>query len=326
MKRREFITLLGGAAAAWPLAARAQQPAKPAIGFLHPLSPDPFAHRLRAFRQGLKETGYVEGENIVIEYRWAEGRFDRLPVLAEELVRRQVAVIVAPNTNATLAAKAATTTTPIVFAVAEDPVKLSLVASLARPGGNLTGINFFSDELVAKRLELLHELVPRAARVAVLVNPSVGWSDRAQKELEAGARALGLQIQILNATSSREIDAAFASLLRERVDALFVSPGAFFNSRRVQLATMAARHAVPMTSATREIAEAGGLMSYGTNLADAWREVGVYTGQILKGVKPADLPVVQASKFEFIINAQPAKALGIEIPATLLARADEVIE
>ena len=295
MRRREFITVLGGAAAAWPVGARAQQPAKPAIGFLHSLSPDPFAHRLRAFRQGLKETGYVEGENIVIEYRWAEGRFDRLPVLAEELVRRQVAVIVAPNTNTTLAVKAATTTIPIVFAV-------------------------------GKRLELLHELVPRAARVAVLVNPSVGWSDRAQKELDAGARALGLQIQILNATSNREIDAAFAFLLRERVDALFVTPGAFFNSRRVQLATMAARHAVPMTSATREIAEAGGLMSYGPDIADAWREVGVYTGRILKGAKPADLPVVQSTKFELVINAQTAKALGLEVPPQLLARADEVIE
>ena len=326
MRRRQFITLVGGAAAAWPLAARAQQPAKPAIGFLHPLSPDPFAHRLRAFRQGLKETGYVEGENIVIEYRWAEGRSDRLPVLAEELVRRQVAVIVAPSTAATSAAKAATTTIPIVFAVAEDPVKLGHVASLARPGGNLTGINFFSVELVAKRLELLHELVPRAARVAVLFNPSVGWSDRAQKELEAGARALGLQIQILNATSSREIDGAFAALLRERVDALFVSPGAFFNSRRVQLATMAARHAVPMTSATREIAEAGGLMSYGPDIADAWREVGVYAGRVLKGAKPRELPVEQASKFEFIINAQTARMLGLEVPPTLLARADEVIE
>jgi putative tryptophan/tyrosine transport system substrate-binding protein len=326
MKRRQFITLLGGWAAAWPVAARAQQAAKPAIGFLHPLSPDPFAHRLRAFRQGLKETGYVEGENIVIEYRWAEGRFDRLPVLAEELVRRQVAVIVAPNTNATLAVKAATTTIPIVFAVAEDPVKLGLVASLARPGGNLTGINFFSVELVAKRLELLHELVPRAARVAVLVNSSVGWSDRAQKELEAGARALGLQIQILNATSSREIDAAFAALVRERVDALFVTPGAFFNGRRVQLATMAARHAVPMTSATREIAEAGGLMSYGPNLADAWRAVGVYAGRVLKGAKPRELPVEQASKFELIINAQTARMLGLTVPPMLLARADEVIE
>jgi ABC-type uncharacterized transport system substrate-binding protein len=325
MKRREFITLLGGAVIAWPLAARAQQPVMPVIGFLFPQSADPFAHRMRAFRQGLKETGYVEGENIAIEYRWAEGQYGRLPVLAEELVRRQVAVIVTPSLTGALAAKAATTTIPIVFAVAEDPVRLGLVASLARPGGNLTGINFFSSELVAKRLELLRELVPRAARVAVLVNPS-NLGERTEKEVEAAARALGLQIQILNATSSREIDAAFAALVRERVDALFVSPDGFFNGRRVQLATMAARHAVPMTSATREIAEAGGLMSYGPNIADAWRVVGVYAGRVLKGAKPTELPVEQASKFELIINAQTARMLGLEVPSTLLTAADEVIE
>ncbi len=307
MRRREFITLLGGAAAAWPLAVRAQQPTMPVIGFLYHQSADPFAHRLRAFRQGLKETGYVEGENIVIEYRWAEGQYDRLSVLAEELVRRQVAVIVAPSTAATLAVKAATTTIPIVFAAAEDPVRFGLVASLARPGGNLTGINFFSAELVAKRLELLRELVPRAARVAVLIDPSiVGSSERAQKEVEAAARALGLQIQILNATNSREIDAAFAALVRERADALFVSPA--------------------MTSATREIAEAGGLMSYGPNIADAWRVVGVYAGRVLKGAKPRELPVEQVSKLELIINAQTARMLNLEVPPTLLARADEVIE
>jgi putative tryptophan/tyrosine transport system substrate-binding protein len=327
VRRREVLTLLGGAAAAWPLAARAQQPTMPVIGFLYHQSADPFAHRLRAFRQGLKETGYVEGENIVIEYRWAEGQYDRVPVLAEELVRRQVAVIVAPSTAATLAVKAATTTIPIVFAAAEDPVRFGLVASLSRPGGNLTGINFFSAELVAKRLELLRELVPRAARVAVLIDPSiVGSSERAQKEVEAAARALGLQIQILNATNSREIDAAFAALVRERADALFVGPGGFFDVRRVQLATMAARHVVPMTSATREIAEVGGLMSYATNIADVWRQIGVYTGRILKGAKPAELPVVQASKFELIINAQTARMLGLTVPAALLASADEVIE
>jgi putative ABC transport system substrate-binding protein len=328
MKRRDFITLLCGAAVAWPLVARAQQAAMPVIGFLYHQSADPFAHRLRAFRQGLKETGYVEGENIVIEYRWAEGQNDRLPALADELVRRQVAVIVVPSTAATLAVKAATTTIPIVFAVAEDPVRLGLVASLARPGGNLTGINFFSSELVAKRLELLRELVPRAARVAVLVDPAqpnIG-RERAEKEVEAAAGALGLQIQILNATSSREIDAAFAALVRERADALFVSPGGFFNGRRVQLATMAARHAVPMTSATREIAEAGGLMSYGPNIADAWRVVGVYAGRVLKGAKPRELPVEQMSKFELVINLPTARALGIEVPPNLLARADEVIE
>jgi putative tryptophan/tyrosine transport system substrate-binding protein len=320
MNRRTFITLLGGAAAVWPLAARAQQPAMPVIGFLFHQSADLFAHRLRAFRQGLKETGYVEGENIVIEYRWAEGQFGRLPVLAEELVRRQVAVIVAPSLAVTLAAKAATTTIPIVFAVAEDPVSLGLVASLARPGGNLTGINFFSSELVAKRLELLRELVPRAARVAVLVNPAqpdIG-RERAEKEVEAAARALGLQIQILNATSSGEIDAAFAALVRERADALFVSPGGLFNGRRVQLGTMAARHAVPMTSATREIAEAGGLMSYGPNIADAWRVVGVYAGRVLKGAKPKELQVEQASKFELVINHQTARMLGLTVPDKLL--------
>jgi ABC-type uncharacterized transport system substrate-binding protein len=327
MKRRAFITLLGGAAAAWPLAARAQQPAMPVVGFLFHQSADPFAHRLRAFRQGLKETGYVEGENTVIEYRWAEGQFGRLPVLAEELVRRQVAVIAAPSLAATLAAKAATTTIPIVFAVAEDPVKLGLVASLARPGGNLTGINFFSHELVAKRLELLRELVPRAARVAVLVNPSnVDSGERTEKEVKAAARALGLQIHILNATSSREIDAAFAALVRERADALFVAPDGLFNAQRVQLATMAAHHSVPMTSTTREIAEAGGLMSYGPNIEAAWRDVGVYAGRVLKGAKPTELPVEQATKFELVINAQTARMLGLTVPPTLLAVADEVIE
>jgi putative ABC transport system substrate-binding protein len=326
IERRKFLATLG-AAAAWPLAARAQQPVKPVIGFLYSQSADPFAHRLRAFRQGLKETGHVEGENIVIEYRWAEGQIGRLPVLAEELVRRQVAVIVAPSLAATLAAKAATTTIPIVFAVAEDPVRLGLVASLARPGGNLTGINFFSSELVAKRLELLRELVPRAARVAVLVNPAnVDSGERTEKEVEAAARALGLQIHILNATSSREIDAAFAALVRERADALFVSPSGLFNGRRVQLATMAAHHSVPMTSATREIAEAGGLMSYGTNLTDTWRQVGVYAGRVLKGAKPADLPVAQSTKVELVINAQTARLLGLTIPPGLLAIADEVIE
>jgi ABC-type uncharacterized transport system substrate-binding protein len=326
MRRREFITLLGGAAAAWPLAARAQQPAMPVVGFFFSQSADPFAHRLRAFRQGLKEAGYVEGQNVVVEYRWAEGQYGRLPMLAVELVRRQVAVIVAPGENATLAAKAATTTIPIVFAVAEDPVRHGLVASLARPGGNLTGINFFNAELVPKRLELLRELVPKASRVAVLVNPSNISGERTEKEVEAAARALGLQTQIFKASTNRDIDEAFAALVRGRADALFVAPDGFFNSRRVQLATMATRHAVPMTSPTREIAEAGGLMSYGPNIADAWRELGVYAGRILKGAKPAELPVVQSSKFELVINNQTARALGLTVPPMLLARADEVIE
>jgi putative ABC transport system substrate-binding protein len=326
MRRREFITLLGGAAAAWPLAARAQQPAMPVVGFFFSQSADPFAHRLRAFRQGLKEAGYVEGQNVVVEYRWAEGQYGRLPMLAVELVRRQVAVIVAPGENATLAAKAATTTIPIVFAVAEDPVRHGLVASLARPGGNLTGINFFNAELVPKRLELLRELVPKASRVAVLVNPSNISGERTEKEVEAAARALGLQTQIFKASTNRDIDEAFAALVRGRADALFVAPDGFFNSRRVQLATMATRHAVPMTSPTREIAEAGGLMSYGPNIADAWRELGVYAGRILKGAKPAELPVVQSSKFELVINNQTARALGLTVPPALLATADEVIE
>jgi putative ABC transport system substrate-binding protein len=327
IRRREFIFTLGGAAAAWPLGARAQHAAIPVVGSLFSQSAAPFAHRLRAFRQGLRQTGYVEGQNVVIEYRWAEGQYGRLPMLADELVRRQVAVIVAPGENATLAAKAATTTIPIVFAVAEDPVRHGLVASLARPGGNLTGINFFNAELVPKRLELLRELVPKASRVAVLVNPSnIASGERTEKEVEAAARAIGVQIQILNASTSREIDAAFAALARERADALFVAPDGFFNGRRVQLATMAARYAVPMTSATREIAEAGGLMSYGHNTADAWRELGVYAGRVLKGAKPAELPVVQPTKFELVINLKTARMLGLTVPPSLLALADEVIE
>ena len=300
----------------------------PVIGLLDPRSPDTLADVLRAFQRGLKETGYVEGENVSMLYRWAENQIDRLPELATELVRRRVAVIAATGAIASAsAAKAATTTVPIVFIVNDDPVRLGLVASLARPGGNATGINFFSAELVAKRLELLRELVPGAARVAVLVNPAAAASaETTVRDVAAAARAMGLQIRVLNASTSREIDAALATFVRERPDALFVGPDSFFLSRRVQLTNLAVRHAVPATYSSRDFAEVGGLMSYGTSIADSWRQVGVYAGRILKGAKPADLPVVQATKFELVINAQTARMLGLPVPPTLLARADEVIE
>ena len=326
MRRRQFITVLGGAAAAWPLAARAQQPAMPVIGFLDSRSPDTNVDRLRAFHQGLKDTGYIQGENVAIEYRWAD-QFDRLTDLAAELVRKRVAVITTPSTPATIAAKTATTTIPIVFATGYDPVASGLVASLARPGGNLTGVNFLNNELAAKQLDLLRELVPGGTRIAALVNPAnFRNSSVAVVDLELAARARGLQIQVLNASTAREIDGAFASFSREPPDALFVSGDGLFTSRRVQLVQLATFHKVPTTFANRDFAEIGGLMSYGANVADAWRQAGVYVGRILKGTRPADLPVVQASKFELVINTQTARMFGIEVPPMLLARADEVIE
>jgi putative ABC transport system substrate-binding protein len=325
MRRRELIILLGGTAVAWPLAARTQQPAVPVIGFLNAASPDGYVERLRGFRQGLKEAGYTEGENVAIEYRWAEGQSDRLTALAADLVRRRVAAIVAIGSSS--AVRAATTMIPIVFMAAEDPVRLGLVASLARPGGNLTGINFFNSELVAKRLELLRELVPQAARVAVLVNAAnVTSAETTLREVEPAARALGLQIQIFNANTSLEIDAAFATLGRERPDALFLTGGPLFNSRRVQLVHLASHYRLPATYGSRDYPDIGGLMSYGTNVTDAYRQAGVYTGLILKGGKPADMPVVQASKFELVINHQTARMLGLTVPPTLIATADEVIE
>ena len=326
LNRRAFISLLGGAALAWPRAAHAQQATMPVIGFLEIRSAETIAERLRAFRQGLKETGYVEGENIAIDYRWAE-QMERLPELAAQLVRRQVAVIVTTAGFATaLAAKGATTTIPIVFGVSDDPVKHGLVASLARPGGNLTGVNLLSTELTAKRLELLREMLPRASRIAVLVNPANTANTTTLREVEAAGRAIGFQTQIVNAGTSREIDTAFAAFARERPDAVFLGTDAFFNGRRLQLANWASRHALPMTSGSRDICEVGGLMSYGSNIVDSYRQQGVYVGRILKGAKPADLPVEQFAKFELVINAQTARILDLEIPPTLLARADEVIE
>ena len=328
MRRRAVITMLGGAAAAWPLAAQAQQPVMPVIWFLNTQSPDGFTDRLRGFRQGLKEAGYIEGETVAIEYRWAENQLNRLPELAADLVRRQVAVIASGGgIPPALAAKAATTTIPIVFVVAEDPVRLGLVASLARPGGNLTGINFLSSELGAKQFGLLRELVPGAVRIGVLVNPTNPRpAEMLVPEVEAAARTTGLQIQIFNASTGREINGAFAAIARERIDAVLIAADPYFTVRRVQLANLAARHAIPASYVARDFPEAGGLMSYGTDVTDTYRQVGVYAGRILKGAKPADLPVVQASKFALVINLATAMMLGLEVPPTLLARADEVIE
>jgi putative tryptophan/tyrosine transport system substrate-binding protein len=327
MRRREFITLLGGAAAAWPVAARAQQPAMPIVGFVIVRSAEATVRQAAAFRKGLNETGYVEGQNVMVEYHWLEGQYDRLPALMADLVRRRVAVIVAFANAPALAAKAATTTIPIVFGVGQDPVRMGLVASLARPGGNATGINFFTQEADAKRLGLLHDLVPKAVRIAVLVNPAnAPTAEATLRDIPEAARALGLQTVVLKASTSSEIEAAFATLGREPADALFVAGDGFFTSRRVQFAVLAARHAIPASYSNREYPEVGGLMSYGTDVVDRFRQVGVMSGEILKGAKPADLPVIQSTKFEFVINLQTARALGLELPNALQLLADEVIE
>jgi putative ABC transport system substrate-binding protein len=324
MLRREFIAGLGGAAA-WPLAARAQQPVMPVIGFVNSGSAEASAGYVAAFRKGLGETGHIEGQNVTVEYHWLEGQYDRLPALMADLVRRRVAVIATPaSVPASYAAIAATTTIPIVFGVADDPVQLGLVASLSRPGGNATGINSFNVELVAKRLALLHEMLPKAVRVAALLNPAN--SSNNLPYVQEAARTIGLQIHVLNASTSREIDGAFDTLVRERSDALLVAGDGFFTSRRVQFATLAARDRIPAAYSVRDFVAAGGLMSYGTDQAERFRQTGVYAGKILNGTKPADLPVLQPTKFEFAINLKTAKALGLTIPETLLATADEVIE
>jgi putative ABC transport system substrate-binding protein len=327
MRRREFIGLLGGTAVAWPLVTRAQQ-AMPVIGVLHSQSPDAFRESLRGFRQGLKDAGYVEGENVAIEYRFADNQMDRLPELAAELVRLRVAVIATGGGPVpAFAAKGATATIPIVFTIGDDPVRLGLVASLARPGSNVTGISFLVTELAAKRLALLRELVPAVTRIAVLVNPAAATNTEATlKDMETAALVMGLEIKRLNASSSREIKAAFATLVRERPDAMFIGVDAFYTSRRVQLALQAMLHRIAVVYPIRPFVEAGGLMSYGTSLDNAYRQAGVYTGRILKGAKPADLPVERATKFELVINAETARMLGLTVPPSLLATADEVIE
>jgi ABC-type uncharacterized transport system substrate-binding protein len=326
MRRREFITLIGGAAAAWPLAARAQQAAVPVIGFLSSSQPADRARYLTAFRQGVRETGYVEHQNMAIEYRWAQEQYDRLPDLAADLVRRQVAVIAAQDTPAAIAAKAATATVPIVFVTGADPVKLGLVASLNRPGGNVTGIAFISGQLGSKQLGLLHELRPGAVRVAVLVDPNFPGTESFVSDAQAAASAIGKQVDVLHAGTGRDIDTVFAHLAQKSVDALLAGPSVLFNNRRVQLVTLAAYHRVPAIYSWREGAEAGGLMSYGTNLSDTFRQTGVYTGRVLKGEKPADLPVQAPTRYQLAINLKTAKALGLTVSDTLLARADEVIE
>jgi putative ABC transport system substrate-binding protein len=326
MRRREFIALLGGAAA-WPLAARAQQPSMPVVGLLHAASPELEGEPIAAFRKGLSETGYIEGRNVTIEFRWANSQVDRLPELAADLVGRRVAVIAALGGGvSTLAAKAATTTIPIVFASGDDPVATGLVANFNRPGGNITGVSFMSTELAPRRLGLLNELIPQAALYAVLINPKAPSSESTITGLRAAAAGSGRQIEVFTASSNREIDTAFAGLVQSGAKALVVGGSSLFTSRRVQLVTLAAHHRLPAIYYDRRVTEAGGLMSYGANISEAVRQAGVYAGRILKGEKPADLPVMQPTKFEFVINLQTARTLGIEFPPTLLARADEVIE
>jgi putative ABC transport system substrate-binding protein len=325
MRRREFITLIGGAAA-WPLAARAQQPAMPVIGFLRNTTPEDSVHILAALRQGLKEAGYVEGQNVAVDYRFAENRYERLSDLAADLVRRQVAVIIAGGNASSLAAKAATTTIPVVFATGDDPVKIGLVASLNRPGGNVTGVSFFTTELGAKRVGLLRELIPTATTIAYLMNPNNPYGELEMQEARTAAHALGLQILVLRASAERDLDTAFATLVQQRAATLLVGADAFFLSRGDRLIALAARHAVPTMYFVRELAAAGGLMSYGTSQPDAYRAAGLYAGRILKGAKPADLPVILPTKYELAINLKTAKELGITVPYPLLARADEVIE